>query len=95
MARLQRPEKFEAKHQRLRLGNGSAQFLGFVTELTSSSDSKEEGLLVKESLSAPDEDNETNVEVLLVKQPSGARVYLSLPFLFRLSEFLRLVERGP
>jgi hypothetical protein len=77
----------------LLLGSGSVQFLGFATELTSSSDSKKDDLPVKESLSAPDEDNETFLEVLLIKQPSEARVYLSKPFLLKLSEFLRLAVR--
>ncbi len=74
MAHSQRPEKFEGKHQRSLLESGSVQFLGFATELTSSSDSKKDDLPVKESLSAPDEDNETFLEVLLAKQPSEARV---------------------
>jgi hypothetical protein len=42
---------------------------------------KKDGLLVKENLSAPDEDNETSLEVLLVNKPSEARVSFLKPFL--------------
>ena len=76
MVRLQRPEKFEAKPQKLRLGNESVLFLAFETEITSSSDSKKGDLQVKESLSAPDEDNDRNVELSLINKPVG-RAYPS------------------
>jgi hypothetical protein len=76
MARLQRPEKFEAKRQKLRLGNESVLFLAFETEITSSSDSKNGDLQVKESLSARDEDNDSNVELSL-KQTRRAVAYPS------------------
>jgi hypothetical protein len=77
----------------LLLDSGSVQFLGSATEPTLSSDSKKDDLLVKESLSALDEDNETSLEVLLVNQPSEARIYLLKPFLLKVSEFLRLAVR--
>lgn len=71
MAHLQRPEKSEAKHQKLRLGNESVLFLEFATGITLSSDSKKGDLQVKESLSAPDEDNDRNAELSLINKPVG------------------------
>jgi hypothetical protein len=71
MAHLQRPEKSEAKHQKLWLGNESVLFLEFATGITLSSDSKKGDLQVKESLSAPDEDNDRNAELSLINKPVG------------------------